>query len=65
MLPLSGVSAIDREGEVFDDPAAREALFDAIRNHPAELEVNELPLHINDPEFAAACARRLVDLIRQ
>ncbi|MEC7923278.1 MAG: Tm-1-like ATP-binding domain-containing protein [Planctomycetota bacterium] len=65
MLPLSGVSAIDREGEAFDDPAAREALFDAIRNHPAELEVNELPLHINDPEFAAACARRLVDLIRQ
>ena len=65
MLPLCGVSAIDREGEAFDDPAAREALFDAIRNHPAELEVNELPLHINDPEFAAACAHRLVDLIRQ
>ena len=65
MLPLSGVSAIDREGEAFDDPAAREALFDAIRHHPAEVEVNELPLHINDPEFAVACARRLVDLIRQ
>ena len=65
MLPLYGVSAIDREGEAFDDPAAREALFDAIRHHPAEVEVNELPLHINDPEFAVACARRLVDLIRQ
>jgi uncharacterized protein (UPF0261 family) len=65
MLPLCGVSAIDREGEAFDDPAAREALFDAIRQHPAEVEVNELPLHINDPEFAVACARRLVDLIRQ
>ncbi len=65
MLPLYGVSAIDREGEAFDDPAAREALFDAIRHHPAAVEVNELPLHINDPEFAVACARRLVDLIRQ
>ena len=65
MLPLSGVSAIDREGEVFDDPAAREALFDAIRHHPAEVEVNELPFHINDPEFAGACARRLVELVRQ
>lgn len=65
MLPLSGVSAIDREGEAFDDPAAREALFDAIRHHPAEVEVNELPLHINDPEFAVACAQRLIELIRQ
>ena len=65
MLPLSGVSAIDREGEVFDDPAAREALFEAIRHHPAEVEVNELPLHINDPEFAVACAQRLIELIRQ
>ena len=65
MLPLYGVSAIDREGEAFDDPAAREALFDAIRHHPAEMEVNELPFHINDPEFAEACARRLVELIRQ
>ena len=65
MLPLCGVSAIDREGEAFDDPAAREALFDAIRHHPAEVEVNELPFHINDPEFAGACARRLVELVRQ
>jgi len=65
MLPLYGVSAIDREGEAFDDPDAREALFDAIRQHPAEVEVNELPFHINDPEFAGACARRLVELVRQ
>lgn len=65
MLPLSGVSAIDREGEAFDDPAAREALFEAIRQHPGGAEVSELPCHINDPEFAEACARRLIDLIRQ
>ena len=65
MLPLSGVSAIDREGEVFDDPDARGALFDAIRQYPAEVELIELPFHINDPEFAEACARRLVELIRQ
>lgn len=65
MLPLSGVSAIDREGEVFDDPDARGALFDAIRQYPAEVDLIELPFHINDPEFAEACARRLVELIRQ
>lgn len=34
MLPLSGVSAIDSDGQPFDDPTAREALFTAIRaNH--------------------------------
>ena len=31
LLPARGVSAIDREGQPFDDPAARRALHDAIR----------------------------------
>ena len=30
LLPARGVSAIDREGQPFDDPAARRALHDAI-----------------------------------
>ena len=63
MLPLQGVSAIDREGQPFDDPTAREALFDAIRNNRGDVELNELPCHINDPEFADAAAGRLIELM--
>ena len=63
MLPLEGVSAIDHPGQPFDDPAAREALFAAIRDHHATAELIELPHHINDPEFADAAAMRLIELI--
>ena len=62
-LPLEGVSAIDREGEPFDDPAAREALFAGVREHRGATELLELPLHINDPEFARAAAEKLLELI--
>jgi uncharacterized protein (UPF0261 family) len=63
MLPLEGVSAIDRTGQPFDDPAARNALFDAIRRHHADVELIELPHHINDPDFAIAAAQQLLKLI--
>ena len=63
MLPLEGVSAIDRTDQPFDDPAAREALFTAIREHHAPAELLELPHHLNDPEFADAAAARLIELI--
>lgn len=64
MLPLGGVSAIDRPGQPFDDPAAREALFAAIREHRGGIELIELPQHLNDPEFATAAAQRLLQMIR-
>ena len=32
LLPARGVSAIDKEGQPFDDPVARRALHDAIRS---------------------------------
>jgi len=63
-LPLRGVSAIDREGQPFDDPAARAALFDALRERSGGVERVELDLHLNDPEFAEALARRLVEMMR-
>lgn len=63
MLPLEGVSALDRAGQAFDDPAARQALFDAIRNDGDKLELQELPYHINDPQFAAAAAHQLLQLL--
>lgn len=61
LLPLRGVSALDREGQPFFDPEADAALFDAIRAHvgPAVTLV-ELDLHINDPDFADAVAGRLL-----
>jgi uncharacterized protein (UPF0261 family) len=64
LLPKRGVSAIDREGQPFDDPVARAALHDAIRSSLNGVEVQELDLHINDPEFADAAARRLIELMK-
>ena len=59
-LPLKGVSAIDSEGGPFHDPAADEALFEALRENLApNVEVHELEHNINDPEFALAMADRL------
>lgn len=64
MLPLQGVSMLDREGEPFHDPAANAALFAALREHvrpPVELVA--LDLHINDTAFADAVFERLVALM--
>jgi uncharacterized protein (UPF0261 family) len=63
IFPLRGVSAIDREGQPFDDRPAREALLDALRRNHASVELIELDQHINDPEFAEAAARKLIDLL--
>ncbi|MEX2186516.1 MAG: Tm-1-like ATP-binding domain-containing protein [Pirellulales bacterium] len=69
-LPANGVSAIDAKGQPFDDPAARSALFTAIRTKLAEagasdcVEVVELDQHINDAAFAEAMARRLLAMLR-
>ena len=63
-LPLAGVSAIDRAGQPFDDPAARRALFDGIRRTAGTTEIVQLDGHINDPEFADAAAAKLIALIR-
>jgi uncharacterized protein (UPF0261 family) len=55
LLPLKGVSAIDREGQPFWWPEADAALFQSIRNWVGPMvEVIDLDLHVNDPAFAAA-----------
>lgn len=65
-VPLKGVSAIDADGGPFYDAAADEALFDALRsNLRGNVELRELDLHINDPEFAQAMVDRLVELIEE
>jgi uncharacterized protein (UPF0261 family) len=61
LLPLRGVSAIDMEGKPFHDPVADAALFDSLRAHVRPpVELVELDLHINDPEFADALAEALL-----
>ena len=64
LLPKRGVSAIDKAGAPFDDPAARRALHEAIRAGVRGVEVSEPDLHINDPEFADAAARKLLELMQ-
>jgi len=64
LLPREGVSAIDRAGQPFDDPEARAALFAGVREHAGDVPVDELPHHVNDPEFAEALAGRLLELMR-
>ncbi len=59
-IPLAGVSLIDKEGEVFWDPAADQALFEALRAElDASVDVREVVTDLNDPEFAHALADRL------
>jgi uncharacterized protein (UPF0261 family) len=65
LFPLRGVSAIDREGQPFDDSEARAALLEALRRNRAGVPLVELDYHINDPEFADAAAHRLLELLRQ
>ncbi|HEX4131966.1 MAG TPA: Tm-1-like ATP-binding domain-containing protein [Pirellulales bacterium] len=64
LLPQRGVSALDREGQPFDDPAARQALFSALRSAAGSVPVEELDLHINDAAFADAAAARLLALMK-
>jgi uncharacterized protein (UPF0261 family) len=59
-IPLRGVSMIDAEGGPFWDPEADAALFGALRSGlDGKVELHELDLHINDPEFAAAMVEKL------
>ena len=62
MAPLRGVSALDAAGGPFWWPEADEALFQSLRNWIAPYaELVERDEHINDPAFAEACARKLLE----
>jgi uncharacterized protein (UPF0261 family) len=65
LLPLRGVSALDRAGQAFDEPAARQALYDALRASAGSVPIEELDLHINDPAFAEAAANRLLTMMAE
>ena len=63
LLPLRGVSAIDRAGQPFDSPEGRKALFAGICSTCAGTAVEEIDAHINDPEFAETAARALLEML--
>ena len=66
-VPLRGVSMIATEGQPFHDPEADEALFSTLREEldTSRVEVHELDLDVNDPEFALAMANRLHELLEE
>ena len=64
-VPLRGVSALDREGQPFWQPAADRALFDSLRLWMSpHVRLIELDLHINDPAFSQAMAEGLLKMLR-
>jgi uncharacterized protein (UPF0261 family) len=64
LVPLRGVSAIDRVGQPFWWPEADAALFQSLRNWISpQVRLLELDLHINDPAFAEAAARTLLEML--
>ena len=67
LLPLEGVSALDAPGQAFNDPRARQALFDAIRQtfKPGpNRQLVEINSNINDPAFAARAIAAFNEIAR-
>ena len=65
LIPEKGFSALDIAGGPFHDPAADQALILALRDRLRQTENRQiiaLPLHINDPEFAAIAAETFLNL---
>jgi uncharacterized protein (UPF0261 family) len=65
-LPLRGISVISAPGQPFHWPEADQALFDAIKESlRSEIPLYELDVNINDPPFAEAVAKGLLQLLER
>ena len=64
LFPGQGVSAIDAEGQAFEDQEARMALLEGIKSTCGAARMEVMDAHINDPEFAQAAAQSLLSLMR-
>ena len=62
MIPRKAISVISAPGKAFHDAIADAALFDALRQG-SKVPVHEFDCEINDPAFAEACARKLLELM--
>ena len=64
LIPRGAISVVSAAGQPFHDPAADEALFDALKgNLRKDIPVIEKETTINDPSFAEACAQTLLALM--
>jgi uncharacterized protein (UPF0261 family) len=64
LVPLRGVSAIDKEGQPFWWPEADAALFQSLRNWMSpHVGLMELDWHINDPEFSHEAAGQFLQMM--
>ena len=64
LLPLRGVSALDCADGAFWWPEADKALFDSLRLWMSpHVQLIELEMHINDPEFAQVAAATLLGMM--
>ena len=66
-MPLRGLSLLTTEGQVLHDHEGDEALFSALRDlvDRSRVELHEIDVDINDPQFALAIAERLHELVAE
>ncbi|MBX3002041.1 MAG: Tm-1-like ATP-binding domain-containing protein [Caldilineaceae bacterium] len=64
LIPLRGVSILDGDGQIFEDRAADQAMFDAIKaNLRSDIPVVEMDANINDAAFSAKAVEMMLELI--
>lgn len=65
IIPVHGVSAIDKTGQPFDSPEARTTWIENLKAHIGDnVTVIEMDAHINDDEFATKLAETLLASMR-
>jgi uncharacterized protein (UPF0261 family) len=64
ILPLGGLSSIDRPGKIFYDPEANAALFSTLKKKLSpKIELIEDDRHLDDPDFAKRVGERMIGLM--
>jgi uncharacterized protein (UPF0261 family) len=65
LLPTQAISVISAPGQPFHDSAADQALFAAIKsNLRKDIELQEIPASVNDPEFSRIAAETLLAFLQ-
>ena len=65
LLPTKAISVISAPDQVFSDPAADQALFAAIKsNLHKDIELQEIPVAVNDPEFSRIAVETLLAFLQ-
>lgn len=66
VIPVKGISAIDKDGEIFYDEKATQALINTIKeNLNSDITIHELDYHINDKTFSNEVSRILINAIEK